>query len=784
MRPTQTQVQQFGVAQDAQIPQVGLQVTSAPVQLTPDDSKLRQLETLKGQLDAFTSGQMANAKLQDQLQQQRDQQQAELDFAKDPSKFDAQAGSGYYYLHGMDLMGEAEAVKMGARLKTSMNALLSDPEKLRGTDINQFFQDSIQQEMAGVSDPIVAKHLNKEVNKVSQKELPLLIQAQREAEQKYRRDTSHFIFSQRADTPDNTRAYLQSDFPTLVSRLGKEDAAAVVAGVLSTKIAEARTSDEAAGWLAMFGTKIPGLQGPDGKAAAFSTLGGEKLGGQLSKVRQAVQSMKDAEARAAESARREAEKEAARVRKEQQSMHYADAKALLDVAHDEASLADAVQLFNSMDLDDTHRQSLGIQVRASLGKLAQLEAANLENPEALTQRVSRAVQEGGAGAGIQVAMANIQRLRAGSNPAVLRGLIKGLFEDASAMRLEPGQDGAYRLTAQNEALIGLYSTLSTDPDLVAFMPEKDQRFFRVLENKKAEHGGNLGLALRDAKAAMSRPHKPIPWVSTQDAVEVFLDKTVSQKLMGDYDDVTLASQQALRTWAYEATKDLSELDYPTPGDLSKALSSKYQNEFVVMTSGGGPFRNTDVLYVGPEGKSKGYTVVDDQGKTVNKVFREVELVAAYKQLKDYLGAKGYSDIALKPTDHFTGDHMLTYTINGQQVAKPFHVTQLAEVAYKLAEEKTAGLEVMRPVNHKGATAAMGLTGLMEDKSKPQPVAQKTHTGAVERFMNQLDVGMRRQDLTTSLQSVPNDVTGQGKAKVQDQLYQLQAAETRARLKKQ
>lgn len=209
---------------------------------------------------------MANAKMQDQLFRLREQRKAETDFAKDPSKFDAKSGSGYYYMHGMDLMGEAEAVQMATRAKTKVNELLANPDALRSTDVNKFIEDSIAQEMQGVDDPIVAKYLNQEAQKMRQSYVPALSQAQMEAENKYRRDTSHFVFSERADTPDNTRSYLQTDFNRMVSRLGKDAAVEIAAGVITNKIAEAQTAEEAAAWLAMYGTQIPGTKGPDGKA--------------------------------------------------------------------------------------------------------------------------------------------------------------------------------------------------------------------------------------------------------------------------------------------------------------------------------------------------------------------------------------------------------------------------------------------------------------------------------------------------------------------------------------
>lgn len=776
MRPTNNTVQQFGVAQEAQVPTVGRQVTAAPVQFAADESKFRQLELLRNQLSTFNQGQAANAQLQDKLLKQEAQMQAEMDFAKDPSKFDAQAGNGYYYMHGMDLMGEAEAVKMTARAQAKANELLANPEALRGTDVNQFIEGSLAEEMQGVSDPIVARHLNKEASKLRQLLLPALAKAQQGAEEQYRRDTSHFIFSERADTPDNTRAYLQSDFPTMVSRLGKEGALEVVAGVLSTKVAEAQTADEAAGWLAMFGTKVPGTAGPDGKPMSLAQVGGERLAGSVSKLRQSVQTLKDAEDRALARQQQEAAKEAAKALKEEQDENFAQANRLLSKAYDPSTLAAAVNRFQGMSISDQQRRTLEWEATDQLAKMKELEKAGMEDPVALTKEFANLVSEGNWQNGVEWTTKTLSRLRSSSDTTAPRALVSGLFKDVSAMQVELGTDGVAKLSAHNEALLGVYSSIANDPDLVSFIPEKDQRYLRTLTNKMQEHGDNLALALRDTKAVMSRPIKPIPREAMQSVVESLLDKTVSKKMFGDYDDVSAASQQTVRQWAYEAFKDLSELDYPTADEQKKALDTKFNNEFVVLSSGTGPWRTTDVLYVGPNA-SKGYAVEDENGRTVQRTFNETDVLAAWKQLRPHMESKGYKDVSIQPMDHYTGDHVISAKLNGSRVQMPMHVTQLNEAAYRLAKEEAAGLNL--EVELRKPTIAGGPIGTLVSMGSALGnvmggSTQAPSSGVVAKFYEQLQLGRARQDVSTSVQAIPNSVAGAAQKQVKADIFNAEA----------
>ena len=760
MRPTNIQVPNVGPVQDAQVPQVGLQVNAAPVQFAADESKFRQLEMLKNQLATFNSGAMANAQLQDHLQKQQDQQQAELDFAKDPSKFDATKGSGYYYMHGMDLMGEAEAVKMSARLKASMADLMANPDKLRGTDLNQFFQDSVHKELSGVNDPIVAKHLNNEVSKLSQSVLPALSKAQLDAENQYRRDTSHFIFAQRADTPDNTRAYLQSDFPNMVSRLGKETAVEVVTGVLANKIAESQTSDEAQAWLAMFGTKIPGAVGPDGKPQSFAMMGGEKMANGLSKLRQSVVAMKDAETKAMLTKVKEAEAEVARLNKEEQQLNFTKTEELIKTAVDPKGVADAFLVMNKLNLAPNQRDILyGIKLQ-KLGSL-ELKAKNdMENPEALTKQFAETVHTGNWQQGVEVANKTIERLRASSDPSALRGYIGGLFKDLSAMKVDMVNGGA-QISAHNQALLGVYSSIADKPELLSLIPEQDQRFARTLSGKMTETGNNLALALKETQAAMQVPMKAIPQADAQSVIETFLDKTVSQKLMGDYGDVTPAAQNTVRLWATEQLKDMSALAYPTKEDQKRALETRFHNQFMVLSSGIGPWHNTDVIHLGYQG-NQGYTIKDANGKLVNRQFNETDMVAAWKQIKGKLESDGFKNVTIRPYDTSTGDHVISYSANGTRVDMPFHVTQLNEAAYRLAAEHAKGIDLSMP----------------ERLFSNRPVTG----GAIDKFIEQLQLGLTKADVNQSVSAVANTVSGAAQDKVKQDTFnqQLAALKTRAR----
>ncbi len=782
MRPTNTQVQNFGPTQDAQVPQVGLQVSASPVQFAADESKFRQLEMLKNQLATFNSGAMANAQLQDKLQKQQDQQQAELDFAKDHSKFDATKGSGYYYMHGMDLMGEAEAVKMGARMKAQMADLLSNPDKLRGTDLNQFFQDSVSKELSGVNDPIVAKHLNNEVSKLGQTMLPALTKAQLDAENQYRRDTSHFIFSQRADTPDNTRVYLQSDFNNMVSRLGKDTAVEVVTGVLANKIAESQTSDEAQSWLSMFGTKIPGTTGPDGKAQSFAMIGGEKMANGLSKLRQSVTAMKEAETKAMLTKVKEAEAEVARLNKEEQQLNFTKSEALLGDAADPKSLADGLLMTHRLNLAPNQRELLLMNYQQKLGKMAVRAASDMENPEALTKQFAQTVQTGDWQKGVETANQTITRLQASSDPSALRGYISGLFKDLSAMKVDMANGGA-QISAHNQALLGVYSSIANKPELLNFIPEQDQRFARVLTGKMTETSGNLALALKETQAAMQVPMKAIPHADAQSVVETFLDKTVSQKLMGDYGDVTPAAQNTVRLWAAEQMKDMSLLAYPTKDDQKRALETRFHNQFMVLSSGIGPWHNTDVVFLGPQG-NQGYTIKDASGKPVQRQFNETDMTAAWKQIKGSLEGQGYKDVTIRPYDTSTGDHVISYSVNGTKVDMPFHVTQLNEAAYRLAEEHAKGIDLKtimdKPVIGSGVgsvTKAWDVAGKVFGSSSRAP-----ENGAIAKFVEQLQLGLTKADVNQSVHAVANTVTGAAQDKVKQDLFnqQLNALATRAR----
>ena len=782
MRPTNIQVPNVGPVQDAQVPQVGLQVNAAPVQFAADESKFRQLEMLKNQLATFNSGAMANAQLQDHLQKQQDQQQAELDFAKDPSKFDATKGSGYYYMHGMDLMGEAEAVKMSARLKASMADLMANPDKLRGTDLNQFFQDSVHKELSGVNDPIVAKHLNNEVSKLSQSVLPALSKAQLDAENQYRRDTSHFIFAQRADTPDNTRAYLQSDFPNMVSRLGKETAVEVVTGVLANKIAESQTSDEAQSWLSMFGTKIPGTTGPDGKAQSFAMMGGEKMANGLSKLRQSVVAMKDAETRAMLTKVKEAEAEVARLNKEEQQLNFTKSETLLGDSPDAKSLADAFMVSHKLNLAPNQRELLLANYQQKLGKLQLRAAADMENPEALTKQFAQTVQTGNWQQGVQTANDTITRLRSSSDPSALRGYISSLFKDISAMKVDMVNGGA-QISAHNQALLGVYSAIADKPELVSLIPEQDQRFARTLTGKLTETGNNLALALKETQAAMQVPMKAIPQADAQSVIETFLDKTVSQKLMGDYGDVTPAAQNTVRLWATEQLKDMSALAYPTKEDQKRALETRFHNQFMVLSSGIGPWHNTDVIHLGSQG-NQGYTIKDANGKMVNRQFNETDMVAAWKQIKGKLESDGFKDVTIRPYDTSTGDHVISYTANGTKVDLPFHVTQLNEAAYRLAAEHASGINLKalidKPAMGGGVHTvanAWDVAGKLFGSSSKAP-----QDGAIAKFVEQLQLGLTKADVNQSVSAVANTVTGAAQDQVKQVIFnqQLDALKARAR----
>lgn len=308
---------------------------------------------------------------------------------------------------------------------------------------------------------------------------------------------------------------------------------------------------------------------------------------------------------------------------------------------------------------------------------------------------------------------------------------------------------------------------------------------RTLTNKMQEHGGNLASALRDTKAVMTRPVKPIQSVVVGSAIETLLDKTVSQKLMGDYDDVSPAAQLSIRQWANEAAKDMSELDYPTEDDLVKALNTKFNNEFLVSSRGFGPGRSTDVIFVGPKA-AEGYAVKGEDGSTVQRKFNQTDIQMAWYQMRDYFEEQGYKDVQLRPYDHYTGDHVLSYSVNGTVVHKPLNVTQLNELGYKLAKESAAEIDLTEVIEPQMAPTDP-VTGLIYTaRVLPKLLKGKgavNSGGVLERFANALELDLARKDVQTSVKAVSNTVAGQLVEQSKQAEYQYRAQQMDARLKK-
>lgn len=584
MRPSNTTITGFGPAQAADVPQVGRQVTATPVQFAPDESRFRQLDILQNQLSAFNNGQMASAKLDDKLQQQRDAAQAQMDFLRNPDA-EGTSGSGYYYQAMMGLHAEKASLDVETQIRAEQDRLMNSPDELLGTNVAEHMDKFSKSLYAGLDDPIVASKVLKTAQASTSSAMSSLSSAKTKL---VKEDTLKSAWgvtwqtTQNASSPEDLTQRLGNLLTEHSGLIGKEAALGLVTKAVGNAIAEAPTGAAAAGYLAALDGKLP-----DGSTLA------EKLGKQSPELASAVTKMRTTvgNLKAADAAREiQAQKDAiaahnAKV-KEQQDINAATFDSLVDEGTPE-SLARARAIRDNGGLstvDSIRKQTAYDKALVKSTDLRQaLNAKNtgdvltgtkatvlLEHEVKLMQdRVSK--DPSSAAMAYSAAAATLTQ----SAPTQLEELNKTVFSGTALLLAnhKPGQPMNPQLSFILKAVGGLH-----DSEVAARgIPTADYEAIRLLKGNLQASGSDFNTAVQLTQTSLMSGGKP---VSASDAAEA--GQLAAKGMM----DQMLSSDRAPELQEFLASRGKSvvgTLDgsrYASTADMAAVAKQKMAGEII------------------------------------------------------------------------------------------------------------------------------------------------------------------------------------------------------------
>lgn len=769
MRPTNESITGAPIRAAAQAPQVGLNVNASPTQLAIDDTASRELDVLKEQLSTYNSGLRAQAQTQEELFKQREQLQAEMDFAADPSKFKADGHSSYYFLHGMDLMGEKAAVDFRAKHVARAQELLDKPENLLGVNIQDYVEQGLQEDLKGVTDPIVSRHIMKEAQAIREQQLPALMKAQKLAEDTKRKEDSYYVMNSRSDTPDNMRQYLLGNYATLESRVGKQAAAEITTNIITNKIATAQTADEAASWLAMFGTPVGGKDGVTGKPITVADMGGMALADNVAKLRKSVGVMKAEEQKLKDQAENERRKEALKEHKEAMTVAYGEMSAALDKETDPVRLGELAAHINSLGFDQVRGSILQRKIADAHGRIVTKQKADLQDPSTYINKFDEQLTKGGGEAAITYMTDVLKAFTSGATPpSVAMEVLGKMFNGIELIQTETLPNGQLAVPERLKALVGIAGALGDDRRFTGYMGEKAERYVRTLKDNMRANGGNLAAAMSATVDSMqnSKAKTPVSRDLIPDFDNDFVDDVVSNSWMPfKDDDVSDEFKRGLRQWYYKQIDDMDGNRVLSKKEVLEELKSRYSRDFIEMTEDFAWGRETEGIYTG--GRSE-YQTTDENGNKVKRAVNPTDLHAGWKLIKQAMEQTGADSVTIAPAG-IDGEHIISYTMRGTKQQRRVSFEQLGNWTYDISREfaKDAPSITFKDV----ADAAW-------ERQSVVPLAV-TNSKSLNPVLSAFHLSKARSDVESDLVAVKNAVLGYSQDQAKQEAAQMASARAMA-----
>lgn len=522
MRPTQTQVSAFEQNQVANIPNVGVQVAASPVQFAQDDARFKQLDILQNQLNTFNQGQMANAKLEDKLNQTAAERKAVVDAAQNPLGKPTADDSAYYYQARMKLFGKNAALDIAAAADQEAKRIMEHPELLKETDVSTHIHNFIQEQYKGLSDPTAIEQMAPILDKTRQDLTSKLSEAKVNALKEEAKTASWELVYKSYQQSGATPQSVLSNWPELVKVVGEKDAIAFHLAAINEKMAEAKTSTEAESWLNVMKTALPGT------SVTLSAIGGPEASSKQAQLVKYVSTMKQAEAHAAEQLRKEQEA----AFQKQQKLTWSKNTARLDMSLQEAKTPEAIGALianfkhgaDSGGFDpeqvDIYKLKLArrqAEILQETGLVARKQAAmgyqlnEDDGKKVAEQSASLLFQNAGnmGGEEIKKMVQHDLEMIAHASPQSAPTYVSALFKGMSSTGMRYGADGNMEIPQSLRLQMEAYPVLRMDKSTMKGMTQDDIIFAEAYYSAKTDQGMNDTQALLAAQKVASTGRVPL-----------------------------------------------------------------------------------------------------------------------------------------------------------------------------------------------------------------------------------------------------------------------------------